>query len=89
MGTCIVLGKMQESTSIQQTPTREPGGLYDNIFKGLADAEAEGNMVKLWAQREACISRIFADYLVSRYTDFNHFCIAISITVVARHGLQL
>lgn len=47
MGTCIVLGKMQESTSILQTPTREPGGLYDNIFKGLTDAEAEGNMVKL------------------------------------------
>lgn len=89
MGICTVLGKMQESTSIQQTPTRQPGGSYDNLFKGIADAEAEGNTNKLWAQREACISRIFADYLVSRYTDFNHFCIAICITVVAHHGLQL
>lgn len=70
-------------------PTSQPGGLYDNLFKGIADAEAEGNIDKLWAQREACISRIFADYLVSRYTDFNHFCMANCITVVAHHDSQL
>lgn len=69
--------------------TRQPRGLFGNLFKGTAGAEPGGHKDKTRAKREACINSIFADYIASRYDEFNPFSVANCITMAAHRGSQL
>lgn len=88
MGACI---SAAEKAEVYHYPADIPTSQMDCMTIFLKAPQVQKQRVT-WISSEPKVqhvSAVFADYLLSRYTYFNHFCMANCITVFAHHGLQL